>query len=270
MLDVVQPMNYKLNNLIYRCEEYLKLALIIALVAVLVALFIAIRHADTLIVNSTPSKALDVEGINGLVPKMNTLLVNTDQKLNGTGMKKPQDFAVLPALTQGIRDIRQTTADANNEQKDYYSDLKARTDKFGDQLQNQLLGLPVCDGPICKEGSAGTIWRLNHTITTLDSTLNAAGTAITNIGALVTTLNQMGMDIDAHLLKDPEIKEALTQVAGLLKELKLTTEDVRLIMDKVQRDYTAPRTKKGWALVVLRSIVELAAKGAEFKIFIGK
>jgi hypothetical protein len=235
----------------------------LASVAVLGVLFAAIWHADTLIVNLTPKKALDVEGINGLVPKVNTLLTSVQTgvdvaawKINGDGGSPdhphtgPYD-GILTQLYKNEKTIHKTIFDAQTEQLKLYAQLNQDSPALFLKLNS----------------SAG---HLDDTLKELPSAVVEARTTITNIGALVVTLNQMGLDIDSNLIKDPEVKESLAQVAGLLAELHLTTQDVRLIMDKFQRDYTAPRTKKGWALVVLRSIVELGAKGAEFKVFLGK
>ncbi len=235
----------------------------IGIVAVLGAMFVALWDADSLIVRSTPKKALDTEGINNLVPQVKNLLASAQTdvdvaawKINGDGGSPEHPHTgsydgILTQLYKNEKTIHKTIFDVDQEQLKLYRQLNADSPALFLKLNS----------------SAG---HLDDTLKQFPDTVIETRLTIEDIGKLVTTLNKMGIDLDEHLIKDPEVKEALVQAAGFLKELNLTAEDVRLIMDKVQNDYTAPRTKKGWALVVLRSIVELGVKGAEFKVFLGK
>jgi len=256
-------MNQKPRDYMRSIAEIMKISWWLVVLLILIAIFVLVLHVDTLVVNSTPDKPLDVAGVNSLVPKLNTLLTSVQTgvdvaswKINGDGGSPDHPHTgsydgILTQLYKNEKTIHKTIFDVDQEQLKLYKQLNT-------------------DSPIVLGGFKSSVGYLNDTLKEMPSTVIQARTAITNIGTLVATLNTMGVDLDENLLKDKDIQEVLKQVAALLVQLKLTAEDVRLIMDKVQHDYTAPRTKKGWALVVLRSIVELGAKGAEFKVFLGK
>jgi hypothetical protein len=158
-----------------------------------------------------------------------------------------KQYGLVDEARKTVVDLHRAAGEAAFAERDYYTHtLQPQSLLLFKNLNDALAGL---DAPRIGTDVHGTLLNLNKSLDQMPA-------LISSTTETMTALNHAISDVDKKLLNDPDVTASLKQISLILGNIKLTTDEVLPIVQKIRHLATDPPTKKAKLLGILQFIYE--------------
>lgn len=165
-----------------------------------------------------------------------------------------KQYGLADEARKTLVDVHRAAGEAAIAERDYYTrTLQPQTFALFSNLNTAITGL---DAPRIGADVHGTLANLNQTLDQLPPLLQAATETINSAAGTLDALHQAISDVDKNLLNDPDVAKSLNEISAILGNVKLTTDEVLPIVQKIRHLATDPPTKKAKLLGILQFVYE--------------
>jgi hypothetical protein len=158
-----------------------------------------------------------------------------------------KQYGLADEARKTLVDVHRAAGEAAIAERDYYTrTLQPQTFALFSNLNAAITGL---DAPRIGADVHGTLANLNQSLDQLPP-------LITSATGTLDALHQAISDVDKNLLNDPDVAKSLNEISSILGNVKLTTDEVLPIVQKIRHLATDPPTKKAKLLGILQFVYE--------------
>lgn len=216
-------------NLPYRLLISVRIALHLTGILALVCLGLFLLKAR----DAAEQVRLTAAAVNVMVAKSNDALF--------------KQYGLADEARKTLVDVHRAAGEAAVAERDYYNHtLQPQTSALFSNLNTALAGL---DAPRIGTDLHGTFVNLNNTLDQMPPLILSATETLNSLHVAIA-------DLDKNLLNDPDISKSLSEITAILGNVKLTTDEIVPIVQKIRHLATDPPTKKSKLLGILQFVYE--------------
>jgi hypothetical protein len=174
-----------------------------------------------------------------------------------------KQYGLADEARKTLVDVHRAAGEAAIAERDYYQNtLRPQTSALFTNINASLAGL---DAPRIGNDLHGTFQNLNKGLDQLPPLIGAARETLVSATETLDALHVAIADVDKNLINDPDVKQSLKQIALILGNVKLTTDEVYLVVQHIRHMATDPPTKKAKLMGILQFVYETVLIKAALK-----
>jgi hypothetical protein len=158
-----------------------------------------------------------------------------------------KQYGLADEARKTLVDVHRAAGEAAFAERNYYQNtLQPQTSALFTNINAAVAGL---NAPRIGADIHGTLGNLNKSLDELPPLISSAKETLD-------TLTRAIGDVDKNLVNDPDVASSLKQISLILGNVKLTSDEVYLIVQHIRHLATDPPTKKAKLLGILQFVYE--------------
>jgi hypothetical protein len=163
-------------------------------------------------------------------------------------------YGLADEARKDLGDVHSAVGEAAAAERDYYQKiLQPKSILLFNNLNDAIAGL---NARRIGDDFHGSMVKLNTSLDEMPGVLQAAKETLNSTTQTMAALNRAISDVDKNLLNDPDIAKSLKEISEILGNVKLTTDEVLPIVQKIRHLATDPPSKKSKLLGILQFVYE--------------